>query len=193
MAPAEPDRTVRVRILADQKLRESDPRWSETAAALLRGASDFFGREFGVRFVAQRIEPWDHSVADPAAVDLLARLKKDFAAKDQPDGYDLIVALTGEPLSKYAGGQGMAIIGDCNRGLGNYLVSRVTTPYRYSGAASEPPLDVIALIHELGHIFGAEHVSDTTSIMNTDFDYREDFDMKSRGIVLKNRLCAFRK
>ena len=193
MAPAAPDRIVRARILADQKLRENDPRWSETAMALLRGASDFFGREFGVRFVAQKIEPWEHTVAYPAAVDLLALLKKGFASKDQPDGYDLIVAFTGEPLSKYSGGLGMAILGNCDKGLGNYLVSRVSGPYRYSGGAAEPPLDVIALIHELGHIFGADHVSDANSIMNTDFDYRGDFDMKSRGIVLKNRLCAFRK
>ncbi len=193
MAPAQPDRIVRVRILADPKFREKDPQWSETAVALLRGASEFYGREFGLRFVAQKIEPWSHKEESPAAVDMLARLKKDFASKDQPNGYDLIVAFTGEPLSKYSGGRGMAFIGDCERGLGNYLVSRVTAPYRYSGANAAPPEDVIALIHELGHIFGAEHVSDTRSIMNNDFDYREDFDMKSRAIVLKNRLCPFRK
>ena len=193
VAPDKPDRTVRVRILADQKLRESDPRWSETAGALLRGASDFFAREFGVRFVAQKIEPWSHKEESPAAADLLARLKKDFASKDQPEGYDLIVAFTGEPLSSYSGGKGMAILGDCDRGLGNYLVSRVTEPYRYSGANAAPPLDVIVLVHELGHIFGADHVSDPRSIMNDNFDYREDFDMKSRAIVLKNKLCAFRK
>ena len=193
VAPAEPDRVVRVRILADQKLRASDPRWNETALALLRGASEFFTREFGVRLAAQKVETWSHQEESPAAVDLLARLKKDFAAKDQPAGYDLIVAFTGEPLSSYSGGKGMAILGDCDRGLGNYLVSRVTEPYRYSGANTAPPLDVIVLVHELGHIFGADHVTDTNSIMNLNFDYRTDFDMKSRGIVLKNRLCAFRK
>ena len=193
MEPAQPDRIVRVRILADSKLRENDPQWRETATALLRGASEFFAREFGIRLVAQRIEPWEHREAYPSAVDLLARLKKDLASKDQPDGYDLIIALTGEPLSPYSGGRGMAILGNCDKGLGNYLVSRITAPYRYGGPNSEPPLDVVALIHELGHIFGADHVTDTTSIMNDNFDYRHDFDMKSRSIVLKNRLCPFRK
>lgn len=193
MAPAQPDRIVRVRVLADQKLRASDPRWSETAQALLRGASEFYSREFGIRFVPQGFEAWEHRVEAPAAIDLLARLKKEFAAKDQAQGYDLIVAFTGEPLSRYAGGQGMAIIGNCDKGLGNLLISRVTQPYRYTSASDAPPLDVITLIHEFGHIFGAEHVSDPRSIMNDNFDYREDFDMKSRAVVLKNRLCPFRK
>lgn len=191
--PAQPDRIVRVRLLADSRLREKDPRWRETAAALLRQASDFFEREFGIRFVAQRIEPWEPNETYPAAADLLIRLRKDFPSKDRQDGDDVIIALSGEPLSSYFGGRGMAILGSCERGLGNYLVSRVTAPYRYGGPNSEPPLDVIALIHELGHVFGADHVYDTTSIMNENFDYRSDFDMESRGIVLKNRLCAFRK
>jgi len=193
LGPPQADRIVRVRILADSKLRAGDPRWSETATALLRGASEFFTREFGIRFVAQRIEPWEPNEAYPSATDLLFRLRKDFASKDQPEGYDVTIALTGEPLSPYFGGRGMAILGNCDRGLGNYLVSRVTAPYRYGGPSSEPPLDVIALIHELGHIFGADHVNDSTSIMHENFDYRGDFDMKSRGIVLKNRLCPFRK
>ena len=49
----------------------------------------------------------------------------------------------------------------------------------------------MTLVHELGHIFGAEHVPDTRSIMNENFDYRADFDMKNRSVIFNNRNCPF--
>jgi predicted Zn-dependent protease len=49
------------------------------------------------------------------------------------------------------------------------------------------------LIHELGHIFGAEHVDDVQSIMHEDFGYRTEFDQKNRAVIQKNRLCPFAK
>ena len=52
---------------------------------------------------------------------------------------------------------------------------------------------VVGLIHELGHIFGAEHTQDTQSIMNENFDYRSQFDMKNRNVILSNRFCPFAK
>jgi hypothetical protein len=193
IGPAAPERTVRVKLLADPKLRQKDPRWRQTVAGLLEAASDYFENEFGVRFVAQGIEPWEPNEAYPSAADLLGRLKKDFASKNQREGSDVIIALTGEPLSSYSGGRGMAILGNCDRGLGNYLVSSVTAPFRYAGPRSELSLDAVALIHELGHIFGAEHVKDPNSIMHENFDYRFEFDLKSREIILKNKYCPFGK
>jgi len=49
------------------------------------------------------------------------------------------------------------------------------------------------LVHELGHVFGAEHVEDTNSIMHEEFGYRTEFDAKNRAVIQKNRLCAFAK
>jgi hypothetical protein len=63
--------------------------------------------------------------------------------------------------------------------------------FRYAGPSAEPTYDTVALIHELGHIFGAEHVIDGQSIMNETFDYRTEFDMKNRLVILKNRNCPF--
>jgi len=53
--------------------------------------------------------------------------------------------------------------------------------------------DTVALIHELAHIFGAEHVQDTASIMHEYFDYRSAFDLKNRSVILRNRNCPFAK
>ena len=55
----------------------------------------------------------------------------------------------------------------------SHFVTRVHTPNRNT--------DVIALIHELAHIFGAEHVEDRASIMHEDFGYRTEFDGKNRS------------
>ena len=193
IGPEPPERTVRVKLLADPKLREKDPRWHETAAGLLRAASDYYEREFRIRFVAQKIEPWSLEESSPYVVTLLKRLMQKYPLKDEEGSYDLVIGLTGERVSFYAGGRGLALVGNCREGLGNYLVSSVTAPYRYTGAQAEPPLDVVALIHEFGHIFGAEHTEDIASIMHYPFDYRSDFDAKNREIILKNKFCPFGK
>jgi len=49
------------------------------------------------------------------------------------------------------------------------------------------------VVHELGHVFGAEHVEDTTSLMNENFGYRTEFDARNRAVIRKNRSCPFAK
>jgi hypothetical protein len=196
-----PARTVGVRVLADSKLRAKDPHWRETATGLVRAASDFYEREFDIKLAPVAVEPWDFDEETP----LVSALLKSLMQKYPPGGgsYDLTVGLTGQRVAFYAGGRGLALLGSCEKGLGDYLVSSVTEPFRYTGpdtdalttADGDPgrssSLDVVALIHEFGHIFGAEHSDDTTSIMHVPFDYRSDFDPKNRAIIKKNRLCPF--
>jgi hypothetical protein len=188
---APPERTVRVRVVADARLREKDPRWRDTAGGLLRAASDFYEREFGVKLAAVAIDPWEFDEETP----LVSTLLKDLMRRYPPTGgtYDVTVGLTGSRVAFYAGGRGLALLGNCEKGLGDYLVSSVDAPYHYTGRSSEPTLDVVALIHEFGHIFGAEHSRDAESIMHVPFDYRSDFDPKSRAIVKNNKLCPFAK
>jgi hypothetical protein len=188
-----PPRTVRVKLVADAKLREKDPRWRETAAGILEAASDFYQREFAIRFVPATVEPWELEEGSQFVVALMKRLAQRYPLSERDGRYDLIVALTGERLTFYSGGRGMVNrFGNCSEGLANYVVSGVTGPYRYTGVG-DPTLDVVALIHEFGHVFGAEHVQDTNSIMNENFDYRADFDAKSRAIIFKNKFCPFAK
>jgi hypothetical protein len=192
--PEVPERTVRVKVLADPSLRERNPRWSEEARNLVEAASDYFEREFGIRFVTQRVAPWPANEKLPSTALLLSRLKSEVPLKEPEGSYDLIIAFTAERVNVYFGGRARVDrIGDCQRGLGNYLVSSVSGPFRYLGPSAQPELDVLALIHELGHIFGAEHTRDTSSIMHEHFDYRTEFDKKSRETILKNKFCPFGK
>lgn len=193
-APAVPQRIVRVKILADLKLREENPGWVEGVRGLVEAASDYFENEFGIRFVAQRINPWPLHARISSTALLLSRLKEQVPLKGQDNSYDLIIAFTGESVDIYFGGRARVDrIGNCQKGLGNYVVSYVSDPFRYAGTDSEPELDVLALIHEFGHIFGAEHIQDINSIMHEDFDYRTEFDKKSREVILKNKFCPFGK
>jgi len=185
-------RIVRVKALADPRLRQENFRWEEEVRGLIEAASDYFEREFGIRLITQKVAPWPPNEKITSMPSLMSRLKSEVPLRDADGAYDLVVAFTRERVNFYFGGRARVDrIGNCREGLGNYVVSHVAALFRYLGPRAEPDLEVVALIHELGHIFGAEHVQDTGSIMHENFDYRSEFDKKNREIILKNRLCPF--
>jgi len=190
----QPQRIVRVKVLADPALRARNPRWDEEVHGLVEAASDYYEKEFGIRFVTQSTAAWPAQEKISSTAELLARLKQDFPAHKNNENYDLIVAFIAERVNTYFGGRGRVDrIGDCQQGLGSYVINYVSTPFHYTGVNSDPTIDVISLIHELGHIFGAQHSQDIGSIMHENFDYRSEFDMKNRSVILKNRSCPFAK
>ena len=189
-----PQRVVQVKALGDLKLREENPRWVEEVRGLIEAASDYFEREFGIRFVTQTVAPWPLKDRIPSTPALMSRVKAEVPLKDPGGSYDLVIVFTGERVNVYVGGRARVDrIGDCRQGLGNYLVSSVSGPFYYRGPNAEPEMDVVALIHELGHIFGAEHIQDASSIMHENFDYRTEFDKKNRAVIFKNKFCPFGK
>lgn len=194
MAPPAPKRIVRVKVLADPKLRETNSGWAEGVRELLNEASNYFEKEFGIRFVTQSVHPWPIKERISSTALLLVRLKREIPLKDRNKHYDLVVALTGEFVNIYFDARARVDrIGNCQKGLGNFVVSSVSVPLHQYGPDPDRDLDVMALVHEFGHIFGAEHIQDLNSIMHKDFDYRTEFDKKSREVILKNRFCPFGK
>lgn len=192
-APKPPERVVRVKALADVSFRARNSGWADEALGLIEAASDYYEREFGIQFVTESVVAWPTQERIRSTLDLLARIEQDFPSQKRDGSYDLIVAFTAEGISRYfvAGRPRVDRIGNCQQGLGNYVVVPVNKLFRYAGAHAEPEPDVIALIHELAHIFGAEHVDDRASIMHEDLGYRTEFDDKNRSIIAKNRLCPF--
>lgn len=184
-------RTVRVKAVVDPELQKKDPRWSEGVRGLVEAASDFFEREFGIRFVTRAVHPWPLAESTPLTSVLLTGLKKRVPLNDQDGSYDLVIAFTGQQIDRSRGRARVDRIGNCEDGLGNYVVSFVSRPFRYAGPLAKPELDVLALVHELGHIFGAEHTQDIYSIMHEPFGRRDDFDQKNRAIILRNKFCPF--
>lgn len=187
-APA-PQRVVRARVLADEALRNRSPQWARAVNRLVEAASDHFEREFGVRIVAAAVTPWAGANSSSTA-EIMTRLKGEVPLRDKDGAYDLIIAVTGEPINVYRGRARVDRIGNCRDGLGNYVVVAMTEPIPY-GPDKDLSLDAVALVHELGHIFGAEHAQKPDSIMHEDFDYHTEFDAQSRTVILKNRFCPF--
>ncbi|MFQ5684250.1 MAG: M12 family metallo-peptidase [Candidatus Binatia bacterium] len=189
---------MKVKVLADPSLREKNPGWVEGVRGLIASASNYFEGEFGIRFLIQSVGPWSLREAFSSTALLLIDLKEEFPVKDKDKSYDLIVAFTGEPVDIYFDARARVDrIGNCRGGLGHYVVSSVSAPFRpYGGDPDEAwdrETDVLALIHEFGHIFGAEHSDDSSSIMYKDFAYRTQFDKKNREIVLRNKFCPFER
>lgn len=193
-APKVPLRIVRVKAVGDPKLRKNDPRWRRTVTELVEAASDYYEMEFRIRFVVERISRWPLAERVTSTPILLTRLKEKVPLTDGTGSYDLIIGFTGENVNIYVGGRARVDrIGNCQAGLGNYVVSSVSAPFRYTEEGSESDWDALALIHEFGHVFGAEHIDDPSSIMHHDFDYRTEFDHKNREVIIRNRSCPFGK
>jgi hypothetical protein len=189
------ERVVRIKVLADPAMRQRNSAWEKEARGLVEAASDYYEREFNIRLITQSVTPWPDQERIASTADLLLKLKADFPLARKTADHDLIIAFTGEPVSRYIGAGRPRVdkIGNCREGLGYYAVVPVREVFRYGGAMAELTYDTVALIHELGHIFGAEHVADGQSIMSEIFDYRTEFDMKNRNVILKNRNCPFAK
>jgi hypothetical protein len=162
-------------------------------AGLVEAASDYFEREFGIRLLTSKIGPWAPERGTRSTALLLERLQNDMPLKDGQGTYDLVVGFTREPVNAYPGLGYVDRIGNCAQGLGNYVVSSVSERFRYHGPNTELETDLLVLIHELGHIFGAEHTEDMGSIMHEDFAYRRELDQKNRAVIMKNKFCPFGK
>ncbi|MBI2367859.1 MAG: hypothetical protein HYV01_23040 [Deltaproteobacteria bacterium] len=189
------ERVVRVQALADPSFRGRNPRWNEELRARIEAASVYFEREFEIRFVTVNAAAWPERERIASTAGLMVKLKQEFPAQKNDGAFDLIVAFTAEPLSRYlpTGRPRADRIGDCRVGLGNYVIATVSGIFRNVPEHPDLNYDTVALIHELAHLFGAEHVQDTASIMHESFDYRSAFDMKNRSVILKNRNCPFAK
>ena len=187
-------RVIQVKALGDVSLRARNSRWIEEVRGLVEATSDYYEREFGIRLVTHSVSPWPLEDRIRATPDLLAKLQTDFPRAENHN-YDLVIAFTATGTSRYdkAGRPRVDRIGNCQQGLGSYVVMPVSRVLHYAGRHTDPELEVIALIHEIGHILGAEHVIDIASIMHEDFGYRTQFDARNRAVIERNKLCRFAK
>lgn len=190
-APAQ--RIVRVKAVADPSYRSRNPRWEAEVRGIIEAASDYYEREFAIRLVTQSTAAWPADERVPSTASLLIKLRKEFPAAKSDGAYDLLVAFTAESVSRYlpSGRPRVDRIGNCRQGLSNFVVTTAHEIFRYQGVNSELSYDLLALIHEIGHVFGAEHVANPASIMHEDFGYRTEFDLKNRGVIQQNRSCSF--
>lgn len=193
--PSPPARVVRIKALVDVPFRNRNPRWDQEARGLIEAASDYYEEEFGIRLITHSVATWPENERVPSTPSLLARLLKQFPIAAADGSYDIVVAFSGENVSRILsdGRPRVDRVGNCNQGLARYIVLPTRKLFRYTGQTTVRDSDVLTLIHEIGHVFGAEHVEDFNSIMHENFDYRTEFDAKNRQIIRNNRSCPFAK
>jgi len=188
-------RVVRIKALVDVPFRNRNPQWDQEARGLIEAASDYYEAEFGIRLVTHSVAAWPENERVPSTPTLLARVLKQFPVAAAEGSYDIVVAFSGENVSRILtdGRPRVDRIGNCSQGLARYIVVPTRKLFRYTGQTTDLDLDVITLIHEIAHVFGAEHVEDFNSIMHENFDYRTEFDAKNRQIIRNHRSCPFAK
>jgi metallopeptidase family M12-like protein len=159
-----------------------------------RAAADFFDDEFGIRLAVEGVHPWTPEEPVTSTSDLLKLLKAQVRLTDGRESFDLIIGFTQLPGRVMPGHARVDEIGDCATGLGNYIALAIAdTSGHIDDGRLRGDTDVQSLIHEIGHIFGAEHVEDRESIMAVYFRPYSDFDKKNRDIISQNKFCAFRR
>ena len=144
-------RVIQVKVLGDVSLRARNSRWIEEVRGLVEATSDYYERELGIRLVTHSVSVWPAEDRLRATPDLLAKLQTDFP-KREDQNYDLVIAFTASGISRYerAGRPRVDRIGNCRQGLGRYVVVPVSRIVQYTGPHTDPELEVIALIHEIG-------------------------------------------
>src|ERR1041384_3815818 len=118
-----PQRIVRVQVLGDVSFRARNPNWREEARGLIESASDYYEREFDIRFVTQSVFAWPEKDRVRSTPELLARVKRQFGTESSND-YDVIVTFTAEGVSRIltTGRPRVDRIGSCSQGLARYVV-----------------------------------------------------------------------
>jgi Flp pilus assembly protein TadD len=160
-ASSEEMRDVRVRIVADEEWRR-DPGWESRAGSLLRAASAEFERVSAVRLVPAAFGGWESE----DAVDSMEALADALESRADKEGCDILVALTAQP--NLAGGLfGYSIFKE-----GLVMIRASDDAAAFAGA----------LKHEIGHLFGAVHVSNPASVMDV-FLQGKEFDPLNREAI----------
>ncbi|RMG93717.1 MAG: hypothetical protein D6705_18200 [Deltaproteobacteria bacterium] len=143
---------VRVRVFVDETTRAAHPDWIDYVQRLVAAASSIYGEHFGIRFDLVGVDLWPVPADGASARDLFA----DLEARPR-EAADIVVGLTDRPLD---GGHGA--------GLG--AAPAPDSPFNgavalvFAHPRSDPKLPHLpVLLHELGHLFGAEDATDPQS------------------------------
>ncbi len=187
--------TRTIRVWADDQYRAQNRQWQKSFEEPLELANLVITPMFGVRFVAD-YQAWERNVPG-------ARLTEDLAALQHHDpGEDVfaVVALTSSlPLVSATFDElGLANLGGRHIALRGYADLEERKMYANAFPdlrAEERELALVqlrhhktavVLLHELGHVLGVEHESDSTTIMNATYsNHATSFSAQAREVMLR--------
>ncbi|MFY9462015.1 MAG: M12 family metallo-peptidase [Candidatus Sungiibacteriota bacterium] len=197
-------RKVSLTILIDRELLEKPGAASAQAKIeaaqveayirkIVAHGSEVYGREFGITFVIEAMKPWDFPVGQ-AEINGGNALDDAVSIADE-ESTDVTIGVVKKPLFICRAAK------ESDKPIGANSCKNGERAGPFAGYAYIPgEAAVIAIfpgqgegvfIHEMGHIFGAEHTNED-SIMN-DNKISKSFDAKNRDIILRNRNRTFEK
>jgi hypothetical protein len=138
--------TAHLKVLVDPELIAEDEAWIDYIQRTISRASHIYEEQFGITLELVAIGRWQVATAGMDALTLLADLKT------RPrEGADVLVGITNRPLDGGVSGRSESPIGDSPFNGAHAVV--YATP-------SHPEPHLRTLLHELGHIFGAQDITD---------------------------------
>ncbi len=187
-ASARTTRAVTVTLLVDQALLAPAVRDATLLqiSNFMASVNDIFKKEFGIEFFYS-IEPWEYAPGKPDldAHQVLATLDGEWEKRSS----DLVIGLTRRGLFEEV----CAVIDDVNKcqkeyhgGLAYVLDNSAIVSLNWTTHH--------ALLHEIGHMFGATHSAalGVPSVMAASPPLADFFDEKNKAIILEHRMRVFR-
>ncbi|MBZ0108344.1 MAG: tetratricopeptide repeat protein [Candidatus Scalindua rubra] len=177
-------RIVKVKAVADEEFRKS-PNWVEEIEESFKRSSAFYEEQFGIKFELKQIGEWisDNNTKN---IQKLLRQLKDQVGKE---GGDLVVGFTRQSTNMAECVFNRAALGVALP-FNDYVLVRVNknADFNYHVMA-------LVLTHELGHVFGALHVDDSSSIMNPSLNDSSifRFDDNNRELIKLTRFVDLDK
>jgi tetratricopeptide (TPR) repeat protein len=176
-------RKIRLEIVVSPGFR-AQPDWRSEFEQRLTYASRIFESEFKIQLVPVKWREWPVKRENEAPRVLLEDLQSRYPLKDA----DIVIGLT-----SVKGGSPFAIrdpdtIGQAKI-LSGYLVLRYPMNRLYRVQ------EQTVLVHELGHLFGAVHTGDSSSIMFPVIDKQipTRFDLENHDIIMGTRSIDFQR
>ncbi len=181
-----PPRVIEVNIAADQFYTRSNPRWREDIEKAIRKTNEVYGNlPKPITFKIKEIKIWN------ATTNLMDKLILEIEALSFSEKVPIVLGFTGQETECVDENNGRlsACVGLATF-LGNSAVvsKNKGDNWPQSMRNSTPEEQASIVIHEVGHIFGAEHVDDIDSYMHESYpSSKERFDGKSIETIMKNR------
>jgi len=162
-------RILRIRVLGDVEFRQ-DADWKSRAEQAVHAASDDFQRLFDIGLSIEAFEAWE----SPASLRSLDLLAFDLEAKVNKAGADVLLAFTARKTlgKKYSG----------------YTLARSGVIVLQDD--EDPSRLAKVLKHESAHLFGAVHLEEESSLMDT-LGRGRDFDAVTSSLIRLNRNRSF--
>lgn len=150
-------RSLKLMVVADQGYRTEITNWQEEAIEIVVTASTLFNIQgVGIELKIVKFKTWQRETeSNKNELIVITELENDFPRTNN-SGFDIVVGLTSHELEN---SQGCADIAN------GYIAISNRIPKKPASSSVRQKLFPPVLLHELGHIFGCNHVDDQNSVM----------------------------